>query len=255
MAECLPPLALVTGGHRRLGARIAGRLADAGYALAIHGSRDAVPDAELADGFERAGTDWSGFVADFTKEGEAEGLIPAISAHFGRPPDLLVNSASLFGQDRLETVTTDDLQAHFAVNARAPVLLTRAFAEAPREKEDDLAIINILDQRLVHPHADQLSYTLAKMTLAGFTRIAARALAPRVRVNAVGPGLTLATGDYDPEKIERITSDMPLGRLPTADDVSDAVLYLAGARAVTGQTIVVAGGAQMRSFTRDFMHL
>jgi NAD(P)-dependent dehydrogenase (short-subunit alcohol dehydrogenase family) len=230
-------------------------LAEAGYALAIHGSRDAVPDAELADAFTRSGTHWSGFIADFTKEGDAERLIPAITAHFGRPPDLLVNSASLFGQDRLETVTTDDLQAHFAVNARAPVLLTRAFAEAPRESEGDLAIINILDQRLVHPHADQLSYTLAKMTLAGFTRIAARALAPRVRVNAVGPGLTLATGDYDPEKIERLASDMPLGRLPTADDVSDAVLYLAGARAVTGQTIVVAGGAQMRSFTRDFMHL
>jgi NAD(P)-dependent dehydrogenase (short-subunit alcohol dehydrogenase family) len=255
MPGALAPLALVTGGHRRLGARIAGRLAEAGYALAIHGSRDAVPDAELADAFTRSGTHWSGFIADFTKEGDAERLIPAITAHFGRPPDLLVNSASLFGQDRLETVTTDDLQAHFAVNARAPVLLTRAFAEAPRESEGDLAIINILDQRLVHPHADQLSYTLAKMTLAGFTRIAARALAPRVRVNAVGPGLTLATGDYDPEKIERLASDMPLGRLPTADDVSDAVLYLAGARAVTGQTIVVAGGAQMRSFTRDFMHL
>lgn len=249
------PLALVTGGHRRLGARIAGRLAEAGYALAIHGSRDAVPDADLAGALERSGTDWAGFIADFTKEGDAEGLIPAITGHFGRPPDLLVNSASLFGQDRLETVTSDDLQSHFAVNARAPVLLARAFAEAPRDNEGDLAIINILDQRLVHPHADQLSYTLAKMTLAGFTRISARALAPRVRVNAVGPGLTLATGDYDPEKMERIASDMPLGRLPTADDVSDAVLYLASARAVTGQTIVVAGGAQMRSFTRDFMHL
>ena len=253
--EMLPPLALVTGSHRRLGARIAMALARAGYALAIHGRFDAEPHPFLAECLAETGVHWHGFVADFLEPHEAEGLIPAIIAHFGRPPDLLVNSASLFGQDVLTDVTAQDLVQHQTVNATAPVLLTQAFAGAERDMGGDPSVINILDQRLAQPHGDQLAYTLSKASLDAFTQIAARELAPSIRVNAVAPGLTLATDDYSDALLDQLAGMMPLHRLSGPDEVAEAVLYLARARAVTGQTLYVDGGAHMRSYGRDFLHL
>lgn len=243
-------LALVTGGHRRLGAAIAGRLTQAGWAVAIHGSHDADPEPALAQAL--AGTEWRGFVADFAEPGAARALISEVAAAFGRAPDLLVNSAALFGQDRLESVTDADLARHFAINASAPALLTAAFAEAGGAGR---AIVNLLDQRLAQPHGDQLAYTLSKYALAGLTELTARTLAPAIRVNAVAPGLTIVTDDYDGGASERLAGAMPLRRLPTPADVADAVLYLATAPAVTGQVIRVDGGAHQIAWPRDFMHL
>ncbi|MET0238908.1 MAG: SDR family oxidoreductase [Sphingobium sp.] len=249
------PLALVTGGHRRLGAAIAQVLAGAGYRIAIHGSHDAEPEAALAATFAASGCEWRGFVADFAQPANAEGLMADVIAHFGAAPDLLVNSASLFGQDRLDSVGADDLARHFAINASAPALLTKAFAAAlPTEADGrDRAIVNILDQRLHHPHADQFAYTLSKFALAGLTRTSAHVLAPRIRVNAVAPGLTLVTPDYGAEQTERLADLMPLARLPRPEEVADAVLYLARARATTGQVVHVDGGAHLVAYDRDFM--
>jgi NAD(P)-dependent dehydrogenase (short-subunit alcohol dehydrogenase family) len=251
----MAPLALVTGGHRRLGARIAMRLAREGYALAIHGRHDADPHRYLAECLAETSATWAGFVADFLVPGAAEGLMPKVIAHFGRAPDLLINGASIFGQDDLASVTADDLARHHAVNASAPVILTQAFAAAERNGEHAPSIVNLLDQRLAQPHGDQLAYTLSKAALEGFTRIAAQTLAPAIRVNAVAPGLTLATYDYSPPQMARLTDMMPLKRLPVPDDVAEAVLYLARAKSVTGQTLFVDGGAHIRSYERDFVHL
>jgi NAD(P)-dependent dehydrogenase (short-subunit alcohol dehydrogenase family) len=250
-----PPLALVTGGHRRLGARIAMHLARAGYALAIHGRHDAEPHRFLRECLAETGAEWCGFVADFLEPGAAEGLIPAVCAHFGRAPDLLVNSASLFGEGDLASVSAEELGRYYQVNTVAPVLLTQAVARAERPAGRNVSIVNVLDQRLAQPHGDQLAYTLGKAGLEAFTRIAARALAPGIRVNAVSPGLTLATYDYTPEQLTRLARLAPLEALPTPEDIGEAVLYLARATAVTGQTIIVDGGAHMRSYTRDFIHL
>jgi NAD(P)-dependent dehydrogenase (short-subunit alcohol dehydrogenase family) len=231
------------------------RLARAGYALAIHGRFDAEPHRFLSECLAETGVPWAGFVADFAEAGAAEALIPAVIEHFGRAPDLLVNSASMFGEGDLASVNAEDLAQHHRVNVVAPVLLTQAFAAAERSGERDPAIVNILDQRLEQPHGDQLAYTLSKGGLEVFTRIAARTLAPGIRVNAVAPGLTLATYDYSLEQLKRLASLTPLGRLPVPEDVAEAVLYLARARSVTGQTIVVDAGAHMRSYDRDFLHL
>jgi NAD(P)-dependent dehydrogenase (short-subunit alcohol dehydrogenase family) len=247
-------LALVTGGHRRLGGIIAGALAKAGHSLAIHGSHDTRLDSHLALTLEEQGSEWEGFVVDFADPENAEELIAQVAARFGRPPDILVNSAAMFGQDRLETVTADDLMRHYAVNCAAPAMLTKAFATIPAGS-GDRCIINILDQRIDHPHTDQLAYTLSKLALAGLTRTSANALAPRVRVNAVAPGLTIATPDYDADQMARLEAMMPLGRLPQAEQIAQAVLYLVEASAVTGQTIYVDGGAHLKSYDRDFMHL
>lgn len=255
MSGASAPLALVTGGHRRLGARIAMHLARAGYALAIHGRLDAEPHRFLTECLAETGVAWAGFVADFLVPGEVERLIPAVIDHFGRAPDLLVNSASMFGEGGLAEVGAEQLAAYHQVNVIAPVLLSQAFARAGRPAGQDAAIVNILDQRLVQPHGDQLAYTLSKAGLEAFTRIAARTLAPAIRVNAVAPGLTLATYDYTPEQLGELAALTPLEKLPMPEDVAEAVLYLARARAVTEQTIIVDGGAHMRSYARDFIHL
>jgi NAD(P)-dependent dehydrogenase (short-subunit alcohol dehydrogenase family) len=248
------PLALVTGGHRRLGAQIAAALAGAGYRIAIHGSHDAEPDADLAEVLRAGGRDWQGFIADFADPASAEHLLAAVIAHFGDVPDLIVNSASLFGQDHLENVAADDLARHFAINASAPALLTKAYAAAMSANGRG-AIVNILDQRLANPHADQFAYTLSKFALAGLTRTSAQVLAPRIRVNAVAPGLTLVTSDYAPGQAERLAALMPLARLPEPREVAEAVLYLANAHSTTGQVIHVDGGAHMIAYPGDFLHL
>lgn len=247
-------LALVTGGHRRLGGIISAAFAQAGYSLAIHGSHDTRLDSHLALTLEDNATEWDGFTVDFADPEGAEELVALVAERFGRPPDVLVNSAAIFGQDRLDSVNAGDLMRHYAVNCAAPTLLTKAFATVPAGT-GDRCIVNILDQRIDHPHGDQLAYTLSKMALAGLTRLSAATLAPQIRVNAVAPGLTIATPDYDDVQMERLSTLMPLARLPQAEEIAQAVLYLAGASAVTGQTLYIDGGAHLRSYDRDFMHL
>ncbi len=240
-------LALVTGGHRRLGAFISARLAKDGWTLAIHGARDATPEPDLA----AALGDWHGFVADLSNADAVAGLVPAVVAHFGAVPSLLVNNASMFGADDAASVTTAAIADHHAVNTAAPLTLALAMAKAGAVG----SIVNILDQRIVNPNRDQLSYTLSKTALAGMTRTLAVSLAPNLRVNAVAPGLTMPTPDYSGEQMERVAAAMPLGLLPRPEDVADAVAFLASAPAVTGQTLFVDGGANLKSFDRDFLYI
>ncbi|MEM8696962.1 MAG: SDR family oxidoreductase [Pseudomonadota bacterium] len=246
-------LAVVTGGCRRLGAAIAARLAAEGYALALHASREAEPDPDLMTAIEQAGVQWHGIAADLSDPVQTENLIPAVADRFGAVPDLLVNNAAQFGEDRPESVTMDGLLSHYAVNCAAPAILAKSFAGAKRKGGG--AIVNILDQRIAHPHGDQFSYTLSKQALAGLTGILARELAPSVRVNAVAPGLTIPTVDYTTEILERAEDAMPLKLLPAPAQIADAVTWLAQAEAVTGQTLFVDGGAHLEAFTRDFPYL
>jgi pteridine reductase len=240
-------LALVTGGHRRLGGFISARLAADGWTLAVHGARDATPDAALAEVLG----DWHGFVADLSDDDAVAGLMPAVIAHFGAAPSLLVNNASMFDEDDAASVTAASIAAHHAINAAAPVTLALAMAQAGASG----SIVNILDQRIANPNGDQLGYTLSKTALAGMTRTLAASLAPKLRVNAVAPGLTIPTADYDTAKMARIAEAMPLGVLPRPEDIADAVAFLADAPAITGQTIFVDGGASLKSFDRDFVYM
>lgn len=246
-------LAIVTGGCRRLGAAIAARLASEGYALALHASHDPEPEPPLLEAIEQAGVQWLPIMADFSDPVAVENLVPAIADHFGSAPNLLVNSAARFDDDRPETATMDALLSHYAVNCAAPAILAKAFAALKRK--ENAAIVNILDQRIAHPHGDQFSYTLSKLGLAGMTRVLARELAPAVRVNAVAPGLTIPTDDYDAKMLENARDSMPLEILPAPAQIADAVAWLAQATAVTGQTMFVDGGAHMKSFARDFPNL
>lgn len=247
-------LALVTGGMRRIGAAIAARLADEGWALALHSRRPEAPDPDLAAILAQDRCRWHAVTADLANPAEVTALLPAVADHFGTMPDLIVNNASRFVWDDPATVSAESLAAHHAVNVAAPVLLATGLATALPEGAR-ASIVNIVDQRIRHPGADQLSYTLSKLALAGATETLARALAPRVRVNAVAPGLTIPTEDYRPAQMVRLAAMMPLARLPEPDEIASAVAWLAEAESVTGQTIFVDGGAALRQYDRDFLYL
>lgn len=244
------PLALVTGGGRRIGAAIAARLAGAGYDLALHAGHPGDPEPALTRAIDAAGVACEGFVADLAPADAADRLMDAVADRFGRAPVLLVNNASRFGEDRPETVTHDALMAHYAVNCAAPVLLARALAA-----RGGGCVVNILDQRIASPHGDQFAYTLSKLALAGATEILARELAPGTRVCGVAPGLTLPTPDYDAARMTALAKRMPLERLADPAAIADAVLYLARAETVTGQILYVDAGAHLRHYERDFLYL
>jgi len=248
------PLALVTGGVRRVGAAISRRLAKAGYALALHGHSDAEPEDVLLEILQQTGVEWHGFVSDFGEAGAASGLLQDIETKMGRTPDLIVNSASVFGQDDAATLTDSALELHIRVNMMAPVQLTTELAKRVTGGQR-AAVVHILDQRIGNPNRDQLSYTLSKQALAESVRTLAVSCADRLRVNGVAPGLTLTAGEYSEQQLAKITDMMPLDLLPDLEDIADAVLYFVGAKAVTGQIICVDGGANLKSFDRDFVHL
>jgi pteridine reductase len=250
----LAPIALITGGKRRLGATIAARLARAGYALALVSHVDKEPEGDLVAALDECGSEWQCFTIDLGHPENAVELIASVTGHFGRSPDLLVNNAAMFGQDNWADMSFETLDAHFRLNLFTPLLLARALVSAAGEDAQPV-IINILDQRIVNPHGDQLSYTLSKQALASSVRSMAAAFGKRARVNGVAPGLVLSTDDYTPEQEKRLGDMMPLGALPNPDAVADAVAYLAGAKHVTGQIIIADGGAHLKSFDRDFMYL
>lgn len=249
-----PRLALVTGGCRRLGAAISGALAQAGYSLALHGFSNIQPEDWLVEDMASLGTDWHGFLADLEHRDATQNLMDQVVAHFGRAPDVLINNASLFDYDDWETLGSDSLTRHFQTNLHAPLLLSKALVQASGERTQPV-IINIVDQRVNNPNGDQLAYTLSKQALAESIRTMARAFGARARVNGVAPGLTIATKDYSAAQMQRLADDMPLGRLSLPSDIADAVLYLAHAKAVTGQLIFVDGGAHMLSYDRDFVFM
>ncbi|MFN3450682.1 MAG: SDR family oxidoreductase [Sphingorhabdus sp.] len=247
------PLAIVTGGKRRLGAEIASKLAAAGYALALVSHLDSQPEASLLATLQQNDSEWHSFTFDLSTGNPAH-LVETITTHFSRSPHVLVNNAAMFGQDDWTSMSFDTLNAHFRLNLFSPLLLAKAVVDAAGT---DLrpAIINILDQRVVNPHRDQISYTLSKQALAASVRSMAASFAGRARYNGVAPGLVISTDDYTAEQEARLADTMPLGALPSPSAVAEAVIYLAKAEDVTGQIIFVDGGAHLKSFDRDFMHL
>jgi pteridine reductase len=249
-------IALVTGGCKRVGAAIAGRLARDGWSLCLHGHTEVEPVAELRAELERSGTDWAGVVADLEDTGAPQRLVDACHAHFGAGPDLVVNSASVFEDDDADSFDSRTLARHFQINLFAPLLIAKAaLAKAVSGDGNVLSVVQIVDERVRNPHGEQLSYTLSKQALAESIRTMAVALAPRARVNGVSPGLTLPTPDYTDDQWERLAGMMPLEKLPTPEDIAQAVAFLATCDSVTGQLIAVDGGASLKSYDRDFVNL
>ncbi len=248
------PGALVTGGAQRIGRAICLALAHAGYDVAVH-HRSAPDEAQatLADlrGF---GVRAAALAADLTEDA-AVAALPGRAAEQLGPLTLLVNNASLFHDDHFGALGRELWGVHMATNLRAPIVLTEAFAAIlPAEIADgEACVVNILDQRVLKPNPQFFSYALSKSALWTATRMMAQALAPRVRVNGVGPGPTLASIHQDGATFEAEAAATPLQRSSSPEEIAAAVLYLAKARAVTGQMIAVDSGQHLAWRTPDIV--
>ena len=239
------PLAIVTGGAKRIGAVLVRALAAEGWRVLIHCNASRAEADALA-----AETGGAVVVADLARPEAAETILAAA----GGAARLLVNNASRFVYDRWDDFTDADWAAHMDVNVRAPVLLTRAFAAALPEGAHGLAI-NLLDAKLFAPNPDYFSYTVSRYALAGATELLGRALAPRIRVNAIAPAITMTSGPQNREDFARVHALNPLHRGVDADDLARALLFLAASPAVTGQTITVDAGVRFMGLARDVAFL
>lgn len=239
--------ALVTGGARRIGRAIALKLAGAGFDVAVHygSSRD---EAEAtAEAVRALGRRAAVVRADLTIEAEVRGVVPAAVEALG-PLTVLVNNASVFEDDRVGGLARDIWDRHIETNLRAPIVLAEAFAaQAP----DGSVIVNLLDQRVLKADPRFFSYALSRNGLWWATRTLAQALAPRIRVNGVGPGPTLPSIHQTPEQFAAEAAAVPLARAGSPEAVADAVLWLVDADFVTGQMIAVDGGQHLAWRTPD----
>lgn len=236
-------MVLITGAAKRIGRAIALGMAKAGWAVAVHHNRSAAAAAEVVAAIEEAGGRAVALPCDLSREAEVETLVERAAGALG-PLTCLVNNASLFEMDTIETVSRDSWDAHIETNLRAPLVLSQAFArQLPDGAQGN--IINLLDQRVWKLTPYFLSYTVSKMGLWTLTRTLAMALAPRIRVNGIGPGPTLPSARQTPEQFEELCRAVPLGRGTTPEEICEAVLFLLSAPAVTGQMIALDGGEHL----------
>ncbi len=233
--------ALVTGGARRIGRALAVALAADGMNVVIH-CRSSRTEAEETAGECRAkGVAAHVLCADLSRSVEAEQVLGRAIEAAG-PLDVLVNNASIFPRDTLADVTAEAFLENLQVNAVAPFLIARAFARQGREG----AIVNMLDTRILHYDALHTAYHVSKRALFALTRMMALEFAPRVRVNAVAPGLILPPPGEDTSFLRKYASNNPLGTWGNVEDVIAAARFLLRSRFVTGQVIYVDGGFHMK---------
>ncbi|HZF33266.1 MAG TPA: SDR family oxidoreductase [Candidatus Angelobacter sp.] len=238
-----PKAALVTGAAKRIGGAIARDLARHGWAVAVHYHHSAADAAALVREIEQAGGRAVALPADLAREAHTHALIARAVEALG-PLTCLVNNASLFEMDKIETVTRASWDAHIETDLRAPLVLSQDFAgQLPAGSQGN--IVNMLDQRVWNLTPYFLSYTVAKMGLWTLTRTLALALAPRIRVNGIGPGPTLPSPRQSPEQFAEQCRATPLGRATTLEEICAAVQFILGAPAVTGQMIALDAGQHL----------
>jgi NAD(P)-dependent dehydrogenase (short-subunit alcohol dehydrogenase family) len=243
--------ALVTGGARRIGRAIVERLAAEGYAVAIHCHRSDEEAHALGRALQAKGAGAEVVEADLGDAAMLGGLVRRARATLGALT-LLVNNASAFEPDDIHSLDEALWERHFRINLQAPVFLARDFA-AQLPEGGEGAIVNVIDQRVWKPTPQFFSYTLSKSALFTATQTMAQALAPWIRVNAVGPGPTLASRRQHEDDFARQGASVPLGHGPRPEEIAEAVLFLASAKSVTGQMLAVDGGQHLAWQTPDVL--
>ena len=259
-AQAAPPrVVLVTGAARRIGRALALGFAAKGWDVAVHYGASRVDADTLVAQIQGLGRRAVALAADLAIEADVVGLVSACTRALGRPV-CIVNNASRFVEDTARDVCYETLLEHMAVNVGAPLVLAKALFEATPDaaREDESlrsVVINVLDQKLYNLNPDYLAYTLSKAALQTATITLAQALAPKVRVVGIAPGLTLQSADQTPDEFAQAHRVTPLGRASTPEDIAAAACYLADARGVTGTTLVVDGGQHLVPLPRDVMFL
>jgi NAD(P)-dependent dehydrogenase (short-subunit alcohol dehydrogenase family) len=246
-------VALVTGAGKRIGRAIALGLAQAGWDVAVHFRASEADARATARDIEALGRRAAVLQCDLSDEAAVRTLLGRAIDALG-PVGCVVNNASQFDYDSAADFSPVLLAAHMQANVSAPILLAQAL-HAATPAGGQAVVINLLDQKLYNLNPDFLSYTLSKAALHSATTMLAQALAPTVRVTAVAPGLTMLSGAQSEAGFAQAHQATPLGRSSSAQDIVDAVCYLAGARAVTGTTLIVDGGQHLMPLPRDVMFL
>jgi NAD(P)-dependent dehydrogenase (short-subunit alcohol dehydrogenase family) len=237
------PVALVTGGARRIGRAIVEDLAHNGWAVAIHYNHSHDEAADTLSKISAAGGRAACVRGDLAELGSVATVVRDAAKALG-PITLLVNNASIFEKDTFGELDLDLWQRQFAVNLGAPVFLAEAFAaQLPAGVEGN--IVNLLDQRVFRPMPDHFSYQLSKSALFTATEVLAKALAPRVRVNGIAPGPVLPSAHSAPERFAAYVAALPLKRQPDLADFGRTVRYFVESRSITGQVIALDGGQRL----------
>ena len=240
----IPRAALVTGGARRVGRAIALALADAGFSVAVHASASVADAEQTAADIRAKGVAAAVLQADLAREAEVARLVPAAQAELG-PLGVLVNNASTFERDEWHDATRESWDRHIEPNLRAPFVLTQDFARRLPPQAHG-AVINMLDQRVWSLTGHFVSYTVAKAGLWALTQSMALALAPRIRVNGIGPGPAVASTRQSPEQFARQAASVPLGHGTSPDEIGRAAVMLLALPAMTGQMLALDGGQHLQ---------
>ncbi|WP_069301335.1 SDR family oxidoreductase [Neptunicoccus sediminis] len=251
--------ALVTGGARRLGRAMVLALAERGVDVAVHYAGSAQEAEETVAEAQALGVKAVALQADLLELEDTQKLIPRAVEALGQPLDVLINNASVFEYDRIESATPEGWDRHMNSNLRAPFFLTQAFAEqAPEARKVEngemiatSAVINMVDQRVRKLTPEFMTYTLAKMGLWAFTQTAARGLAPAVRVNAIGPGPTMIGERQSDSHFANQRQNTVLQRGSNPEEIVAAMNYLLDSPATTGQLLCVDGGQHLGWQTPD----
>lgn len=249
----IAPVVLVTGAARRIGRAIALELGAHGWDVAVHYRGSAAEAEATAAQLRTLGVRAETFAADLADETACAALVPAVAARLGRI-DALVNNASVFEYDDVQSFRGATLATHLQANTAAPIVLTRALHAALPEGANG-CVVNLLDQKLANPNPDHLSYTLSKAALEAATTMLAMALAPRLRVCGVSPGLTLHSGPMNDAEFAAAYRMTPLQRASGAEDIARAVRFLLESPAITGTTLLVDGGQHLARQARDVLFL
>ena len=235
--------ALVTGAGKRIGRAIALALAEDGYDVAVHYGTSKAEAAAVVAAIEAKGRRAVALAADLAREGETQKLIGAAAKALG-PLTCLVNNASRFERDEALSVTRASWDAHLDTNLRAPFVLMQEFArQLPADRNG--AIVNLVDERVWNLTPHFVSYTLSKAGLWTLTQVMAMALAPRIRVNAIGPGPTLPSPRQSAEQFARQQASVPLKHGATPNEIAGAVRFILASGAMTGQMIALDGGQHL----------
>jgi NAD(P)-dependent dehydrogenase (short-subunit alcohol dehydrogenase family) len=235
--------ALVTGAGRRLGRAIALELAARGRPVAVHYNASDEDATAVVREIEMAGGTAAAVAADLREDGDIAGLVSRAAGAVG-PITCLINNASVFEHDRLDTATPESWDLHIAVNLRAPFFLIQAFAAAlPEDTEGN--VINMLDERVLNLTPYFASYTVSKMGLWTLTKTLALELAPRIRVNGIGPGPTLPSAHQSNEQFRRQWQMMPLARQVMPEEIARTVSFILDTPSMTGQMIALDGGQHL----------